>query len=367
MVDHNKIAFVPKTVKTERTIAVEPLLNGYVQKGIDVFLRKRLKRVGIDLEDQSLNQGLARFGSIQDLDADPYVTIDLSSASDSISIGLCRNLLPPDWFDFLNQIRSKHYLIEGRIAPYEKFVSMGNGFCFPLETLIFASLCHVAYREISKPDDFSVYGDDIIVRRSVADRVLSLLQVCGFEANRNKTFIQGPFRESCGADWFNGEDVRPITLDFAFDSLESIFKFCNIAGQKPSIKAILEEGVDFLRSLVPHSLNFVRPYKGQPDSAFEVPIDEFMLSPFSRYNRELQSWSWLELVHKPVRDSSVRAITGYNVALMRGALRGVSSSSPFTFRRKTSTKLRRVSYNGGWSLYLPGVLFSRQGDHPLPL
>lgn len=367
IVDHNKIAFVPKTVKTERTIAVEPMLNGYLQKGLDEVMRKRMKRVGIDLKDQTLNQGLARMGSAEHSSSDPYVTIDLSSASDSISIGLCRNLVPPDWFDFMNSIRSKSFSLEGKIYPYEKFTTMGNGFCFPLETLIFASLCHAAYREQNRNDDFVVYGDDIIVRRSVADRVLRLLQVCGFTANRDKTFLEGPFRESCGADWFEGEDVRPVTLDYAFDSVENIFKFCNISREKEWCSTILHEGLIFLESLVPQELLFVRPYKGTPDSALEVPLDVFMSSPHSRYNKALQSWAWTEIDKKPWVDKSIQRVAGYNVVVTRGALRGVSSSSPFTERRKVRTKLKRVSYGGGWSLYLPGVVFSRLGDPPYPI
>jgi hypothetical protein len=361
IVDYNNISFVPKTVKTERTIAVEPLLNGYIQKGIDVLMRKKLKRVGIDLEDQSLNQGLAMFGSIPDLDKDPYVTIDLSSASDSISIELCRYLLPSEWFDLLNQTRSSCYMIEGVKTPYEKFTTMGNGFCFPLETLIFASLCHTASTVMSKPSDFSVYGDDIIVRSSVADRVLDLLRICGFKANREKTFLSGPFRESCGADWFEGVDVRPVTLDYRFDSVESIFKFCNLARRKPPLGDLLREGLLYLESLIPHSLLFSRPYKGNVDTALEVSLDSFLSSPFSRWNRNTQTWSWLEIQKEAWADLSVRSCRGYDLALTRGALTGSQSKTPFAERRKTRTKIRRISYAGGWSLFVPGSLFSR-GD-----
>lgn len=358
-VDYNNISFVPKTVKTERTIAVEPLLNGYIQKGIDVLMRKKLKRVGIDLDDQSLNQGLAMFGSIPGLDSDPYVTIDLSSASDSVSIELCRYMLPPDWFDLLNQARSSCYMIEGVKSPYEKFTTMGNGFCFPLETLIFASLCHAATTVMSEPSDFSVYGDDIIVRSSVADRVLDLLRICGFKANREKTFLSGPFRESCGADWFEGVDVRPVTLDYRFDSVESIFKFCNLARRKPAIAAILHEGLEFLESLIPQSTKFTRPYLGNVDTALEVSLDSFLSSPFSRWNRNTQTWSWLEIQKEAWMDLSIRSRRGYDLALTRGALTGSQSKTPFAERRKTRTKVRRISYAGGWSLYLPGSLFSR--------
>lgn len=135
IVNYNKITFVPKTARVERTIAIEPLLNGFLQKGVDLFMRKRLKRVGISLEDQSRNQRLAREGSFRN-QTDPYVTIDLSSASDSLGIELMRYMLPPDWFDYLNSIRSRSYRMANEEFVYHKFASMGNGFCFPLETLI---------------------------------------------------------------------------------------------------------------------------------------------------------------------------------------------------------------------------------------
>lgn len=362
MVNNNKITFVPKTARTERTIAIEPLLNGYLQKGIDLFMRKRLKRIGIDLSDQTRNQELARLGSLPD-ENDPYVTIDLSSASDSVSIELCRYMLPPDWFDFLNSVRSKSYELNGRFYTYHKFASMGNGFCFPLETLLFASLCHVACVESKLKDDFTVYGDDIIVRSSVAPRVLSLLKICGFRVNTSKTFLSGPFRESCGADWFEGKDVRPLSLDYAFDSLENVFKFCNLARSKEAWKSLLGESLDFLETLIPPSLKFTRPQKGNVDTALEVPLDVFVTSPFARWKKSTFSWSWLELQKSAWPDIQVKRFAGYNVALIRGALNGSKSPVPFAERHKTCTKIKRVSPSSGWSLYLPGTLV-RLGDRP---
>jgi len=356
VVDYNKIAFVPKTALVDRTIAVEPLLNGYLQKGIDSTLRLRLKRVGLDLADQATNQELARQGSSRHAEPDAWATIDLSSASDSISIELCRFLLPPDWFDIMNSTRSPCYRLNGDSIKYHKFASMGNGFCFPLETLIFASLCHAASVESHQTPEFRVYGDDIIVRRNVFEPLLALLRVCGFKVNPKKTFNTGPFRESCGADWFEGEDVRPVMLDDAFDSLESIFKFCNICRSKEAWQGFFSEALEFLESLIPPTLRFVRPYKGNADSCLEVPWDAFMSSPFSRYKKSLQAWEWVELVHEPVRDNAVRGFARYELALTMGALLGVSSHSPFSERFTTRTKLRRVSYCGGWSITLPGFI-----------
>lgn len=349
MVDYNNISFVPKTVKTHRAIAVEPILNGYLQKGVDVFLRKRLKRVGIDLSDQTKNQELSRQGSEHWTSPDAFCTIDLSSASDSLSTELCRYLLPPDWFDYLNSIRSHSYKLEGVVRPYHKFVSMGNGFCFPLESLIFASLCISVNEHAAAGQDFLVYGDDIVIRRGSFDPLLKLLKVCGFRVNAEKTFSQGPFRESCGADWFEGKDVRPIILDYELDSFQNIAKFCNIIKSKGIWEDIFAPARDFLLALVPRKLLLCRPYRGNSDSAIEVPWDVFMASPFSRYSRKTMSWSWVELCASATPDKRVKRFARYNIALMRGALTGVSSPNPFTERYSSRTKVRRICPGGATS------------------
>jgi hypothetical protein len=341
-VSYNKISFVPKTAKTLRSVAVEPLLNGFVQKGIDEVLRLRLKRSNLDLTDQDRNVEWARQGSLDD-SADGFVTIDLSAASDSISIGLCREVLPPDWFYLLDRTRSKNYLLDGRLARYEKFCSMGNGFCFPLETLLFAAACSAC--GCGQPGiDFSVYGDDIIVRKKHADRLLSFLDAIGFSVNSEKTFLLGPFRESCGGDWFHGEDVRPFILDYALDCVESVFKVLNLTRRSWRCIAFFESSRDHLISMIPVPYRYSRPLVTEPaDSGYYAEIDEFMSSPFARWNREYQTWSWLELHHSPVIDKAItRRRRKARVVLMIAALKGASSSAPFTVRRMTRTKTFRV-------------------------
>ena len=54
LVPGNLITTVPKNAKTDRTIAIEPGLNGFVQKGIGSCIRRRLRRFGINLNDQSI-------------------------------------------------------------------------------------------------------------------------------------------------------------------------------------------------------------------------------------------------------------------------------------------------------------------------
>lgn len=347
LVLNNKICFVPKTVKTHRAIAIEPLLNGYLQKGIDLHLRNRMRRVGINLSDQQANQLMARKGSIA---GSAICTIDLSAASDSLATEVVRELLPAEWFDLLDACRSKSTVIRGSTIRYEKFCSMGNGFCFPLESLIFAAVVNEAGGSIGV--DSLVYGDDIIVPSAIVDRVIESLSFLGFKTNREKTFLSGPFRESCGADWFGGEDVRPFTLDFRIESIQSIFKLLNLTKRNARCEAFFS-WLTFDTLKVPEELRLVRPFDGPPDSAVTVPLDVFLSSPFARFNRRTWGYEWKELLSTAIEDYSVRSKAGYELALVFGALMGVSSSKPFTLRRKTKTRARVTSGAGASSTWVP--------------
>ncbi len=211
-VETGRIAFVPKSPKTFRTIGVEPLLNSMGQLAIGDYIAKRLLRVGIDIRDQSKNKNLARLGSI----TGDLATLDLSSASDTISYELVWHLLPPDWALFLSSLRTSKYEVpSGEVLHLEKFSSMGNGFTFPLETLIFWALCSSVS---SSP--VSTYGDDIIIATADFDAAVDILTFAGFQPNKSKSFSEGPFRESCGGDYFLGIDIRPVyqkTLVHGFD------------------------------------------------------------------------------------------------------------------------------------------------------
>jgi len=214
-VDTNRIAFVPKNAHTDRSIAIEPAMNLYLQLGVDGFIRRRLKRWGVDLDDQTKNQRLAGQGSKEWMGSDPFCTLDLAAASDTVSISLCRTLLPPQWFNYLMDLRSPRGVVEGVEIEYEKISSMGNGFTFALESAIFAALAFAAVKETqgqATKHDFAIFGDDIVVRSSVVPLLVKALNQSGFSINEEKSFVSGPFRESCGADWFCGQPVRPVFL-----------------------------------------------------------------------------------------------------------------------------------------------------------
>lgn len=209
----NRFTTVPKDCEKDRGIAVEPSINLFYQLGWGRVIRARLGRARLDLVNgQTIHRQVARVASIQGTSA----TIDLSNASDTICKTLVRLLLPWRWFEVLDALRSPCTLVNNRWVVLEKFSSMGNGFTFELETLLFAAISKAALAMQGQPCTFGrdvyVYGDDIIVPTLGAKGVISALQFLGFTVNKEKSFVDGPFRESCGGDYFKGVDVRPFFL-----------------------------------------------------------------------------------------------------------------------------------------------------------
>lgn len=354
VVDHNLVDFVPKNAKTHRTIALEPSLNGMLQLGIGKVIAKRLARYGCDITDQTKNQRYAEFGSKFHDEAFSVATIDLSSASDSISSELVRTLLPADWWAALNAFRSPCYRIDdGPVMRYEKFATMGNGFCFPLQSLIYLSIVRTVLEETGDTLH-AVYGDDIIVPKGAALLVIERLRYCGFRTNVDKTFVHGPFRESCGADFFGGTDVRPFVLDFLPERIPDYVKIANGVSAKLGLHTLT--GDVCLYTLTPAHRRYVKPHQtGAVDDAILVDLDEFMMSEFARWDRRRQTWNFK--VHRSESAHDEQLLTEYEqlLALNHGSTPGKGRVAaklgvlghPALPRRFTAR------YTGSW--YLPDL------------
>lgn len=186
-----KLTTVDKSSTTDRVITVEPAINCLIQMGIGEYLRQRLSRLRFhDLTDQAHNQRLAKY---------PNATIDLSDASNSLATSVVKRLLPPEWFALFDLARSHRYTFDGTAEArnFELFAGQGNGFCFPLETIIFSAISYAA-SNCSHP--LAVYGDDIIVLHEHARFTMGLLVEYGFKVNSDKSHFEAddPIRESCG-------------------------------------------------------------------------------------------------------------------------------------------------------------------------
>lgn len=212
-----KLVFVPKNARTDRSIVVEPILNSFFQKGVGGYMKQRLLRSGINLYDQSINQRLACQGSVDG----SLATVDLSMASDCLARALVFSLLPPEWAQLLDSLRTADVIVHADILAalsspvglplrLEKFSSMGNGYTFELESLIFYGLCFAVCEELGVNAEISVYGDDLIIPVETYDLLAEILLFCGFSINPEKSFRSGSFRESCGADYLTGFDIRPF-------------------------------------------------------------------------------------------------------------------------------------------------------------
>lgn len=210
----NRFTTVPKDSKKDRGICIEPSINLFYQLGYGSVIKSRLlTNAGVNL---SLSQDLHRQVVCDASSQGHLATIDLSSASDTVCKNLVKLLLPERWFSALDDLRSPSTFIEGKWVYLEKFSSMGNGYTFELETVIFQSLVfslmtHLGFLPREGKNLF-VFGDDIIVPTDVASDVCAMLSYFGFTVNKDKTFITGSFRESCGADFFLGKSVRPFFL-----------------------------------------------------------------------------------------------------------------------------------------------------------
>jgi hypothetical protein len=86
---------------------------------------------------------------------------------------------------------------------------MGNGATFPVETLVFYCLLKAIGELTGVKGTYSVYGDDLIYPSGLHRYVTAIFPQFHFRLNLDKTFVSYPFRESCGSDFYRGQDVRP--------------------------------------------------------------------------------------------------------------------------------------------------------------
>lgn len=221
-----KLDFVPKDTKSVRMIMATGEGTMLCQSVFGAAIRGALADVGIDLNDQNINREWAEIGSSTGVVA----TVDLSSASDTVSCSLVKQLLPPRWYAWLMSCRDTHVQVDNRhYHELQKIASMGNGYCFELESLIFYGMALACAQYNGDETSFvSVYGDDIIIPSNCYDLLERYFLHKGLFVNDDKTFA-GPqgFRESCGGHYYQGQDVTPFYIKENLDSLEQLFHAYN--------------------------------------------------------------------------------------------------------------------------------------------
>jgi len=220
-VEGSRTSTVAKNETTSRLIGMEPSINLWFQLAIGKYLELCLASAGLNIKNQQTkNILMAQQGSLEINQGDENLcTIDLQSASDSISIDLVKKVFPREWVDLFLNTRSSHTLLPGSDSYIElpMISTMGNGFTFPLLTLVCSAIVFAAQCEFHNMNirylDWKVnaiYGDDVIIKKKYFDLTCDVFHRAGFIVNHNKSYSIGLFRESCGGDFFNGVLITPV-------------------------------------------------------------------------------------------------------------------------------------------------------------
>jgi len=245
-----RVITVPKTMKTPRIIAIEPVAMQYCQQAllevlVPLLERNQILGDSIGFTDQSINQVRALTAS----EDQKFATLDLSEASDRVSNLLVLRMLKtvPDLSGAIQACRSTTADVPGfGVIPLSKFASMGSALCFPIESMVFLTIilsalhradsARVTLRSIKRYlKRVRVYGDDIIVPTNFAPSVARELEDFGLRVNTSKSFWTGKFRESCGMDAYAGKRVTPVyfrnMLPESRESTTSIVSAVSLANQ----------------------------------------------------------------------------------------------------------------------------------------
>lgn len=355
----SRLRFVPKTIKTARSICMETNTRMCFQQAyLSVLLRMMdvpPTTALINFKDQSRNRELAIHGSY----SSEIDTIDLSAASDSVHIDLVRGIFPRRVLYFLLATRSSKVDVGDagvpKIRTVNKFAPMGSALCFPVQSLVFASVVYLSaityleggllpeeppsmpfiktsFARCFEKEPYSygtrwkkfqpaaVYGDDICVDRRLTPIVTGYLSSLGFTVNNSKSFTGSQaFRESCGGYYWNGEDVTPLyyRIPLHKEPTAEVFMsglaLCNKAGDL-AYRSLQTYWVNLLKSKYRNVL--FSDNREDPSSIFSLNAKNVHLK--TRYNPDLQ------------RDE-------------------VSSIAPVPAMRKYPTKRERNSHE--WYLY----------------
>lgn len=351
-----KLFFASKNAEISRVCCTESSLEMLFQKACGSYIEERLQifyKIYLSKQPDN-NRELARIGSLDG----SIGTIDLVSASDCIMLQLCIDALPSGSFKtYLLKCRSRSVVLPDNSEVELKMVStMGNGFTFPLQTLIFACAVRSVYQLMGFPSDcpktqFGVFGDDICVRKEAYDFTCKMLTKIGFTVNVVKSFNTGPFRESCGHDYVNGQNIRGIYIK-SLESPQQVVSAINRLTRWSSFHGI--SLTKTIRTLMTWTNAPLVPPSESDDAGIHVPFNLTKPHVNNQYWFIYRYWSKrMRRVKVDELETTNGEVTNYS-ALSCGFLSG-------TYRRRDTllTNPEDSSWKHDWSLST--TLRDRQG------
>jgi hypothetical protein len=304
---------VPKSQLTPRIIAKEPVANMWCQQILRDYLEEQVNNSVlsecISFRDQTKNQDCALEASR----TGEHWTIDLSSASDRVSLWLVERLFRtnPGLLEALSASRSRYCKVPtsdgDNYLLMKKFAPQGAATTFPLQTIIYSILCisavihsrgwtvssstiRVAAKEVQ------VFGDDTVIPSDCGRQYVELLTYCGFLVNYSKTYGTGKFRESCGVEAYDGVDVTPAYITYPYDESAPSSVASTVECSNNFFMKGLWHTAAALESTLPHWMRKHLRVVGPGEGVFG--LKSFVGSqstPFTRYNESLQRYECLAL------------------------------------------------------------------------
>ncbi|DAD52732.1 RNA-directed RNA polymerase [ssRNA phage SRR7976323_6] len=222
----SRLLCVPKTAKGPRLIAAEPVAHQWCQQVVLKFLFNRVdslfKGDFIDFRDQGKSHEMVVTSS-QDK---RLATVDLSDASDRLSCYVVERVFRHNlsllsalhscrtrWIEIDNSLQ-RDYLI------LKKFASQGTATTFPVMSLVMLCIALGASHDdhefitwssiLSKAKQVRVFGDDIVIPSTGYEDLVRAMELLQLKVNIAKSYVSGSFRESCGLDAFQGDDITPV-------------------------------------------------------------------------------------------------------------------------------------------------------------
>lgn len=310
---------VPKNRKGARIVASEPSASMYAQLGVMDAMDKRLRLLGVRVPLH--NADIHRAFMIRNWRE--LATLDLSDASDYISVDAANYLLPADWADLCNACRSQAVrLPDGTVHRLATYAPMGNGFCFRLLSIVCAGILAVTCRK-----RWSDFGDDMICHRAEVPFVKMGLDAAGLVLNEAKS-CYSDYLETCGIEIYKGYNITPFKIKKLLT-----FKgaYCDLAAARRAARFGLS---DVARVVA---------------NTGSLPV---------RYNRDYQRLEY----RCPVWVTSKHEVT---VSGWPGMLRWHSQRGD-NYRTEVAT-LSRTQPGYRWCASFEEASLSWDGDHPLPL
>lgn len=285
----SRVTTVPKDNNRDRVITCESLWTMICQLSFAASIRDHMKsRLGVDLDTlQNVHRSLIRSGA---------ATIDLSKASDRNYMVVLKQLFPSRIYKTLEIMRTGIFesVVDGEVSyhPLRMFAPMGCGCTFEVMTLTLLAHCRVL------DPGSSVFGDDIIINREMAPRLISNLESFGWLINVNKSFVDGPFRESCGG--FCDLRSNSFLLSYDFPRPETLSDCYIFAHKALKVGASLSPGplrslfvklyADLVQLMPRDSWDVIgaralSPHVGLSDYLFYVPSDLFECGRVRRHTK----------------------------------------------------------------------------------